>query len=210
MTTLAPAAHRPAVLADTLIPRPTSTAAAWVHTGALIVAGATFTALLARVEVPMWPVPITGQTLAVLLVGATLGARRGGAAMVTYLLAGLAGLPVFAGGTGSLAAIATPSFGYIIGFIPAAALIGYLAEHHWDRRPLLATAGFGLATILPFVFGVPYMGFVLGQTGIPVSFALLMKYGVTPFLLGGAIKCASAAVSLPLAWRLVGHPRSKK
>lgn len=158
----------------------------------------------------MWPVPITGQTLAVLLVGATLGSWRGASAMITYLGAGLAGLPVFAGGAGGLGAIATPSFGYIIGFIPAAALIGLLAERHWDRRPLWALAGFGLATTLPFITGVPYMAMILKAAGTHVTVGLLMHYGVTPFLLGGAIKCGIAAAVLPLAWKAVGRPRDPK
>lgn len=207
MTTFPSARTRNAVLADTVLAAPATQAARWLQNAALIAGGAALTALLARAEVPMWPVPITGQTLAVLLVGATLGAWRGASAMAAYMGAGLAGLPVFAGGTGSLGAIATPSFGYIIGFIPAAALIGYLSERHWDRHPGRALAGFAMATTLPFVFGVPYMGIILANAGQQVTFTLLMQYGVTPFLVGGAIKCAIAAVVLPLAWKAVGRPR---
>lgn len=206
MTTLPTSGARKTVLADALFAVPSTKLATWLQNAALIVGGAALTALLARVQVPMWPVPITGQTLAVLLVGATLGAWRGASAMVTYMAAGLAGLPVFAGGGAGLAAIATPSFGYIIGFIPAAALIGYLSERHWDRHPGWALAGFGLATTLPFVFGVPYMGIILSSAGQEVTFILLMQYGVTPFLVGGAIKCAIAAAVLPLAWKAVGRP----
>lgn len=194
------------VLADIALPQAHSRTQLWLRNAALITAGVSLTALLARVEVPLKPVPVTGQTLAVLLVGATLGMRRGAATMTAYMLAGLAGMPVFAGGSAGLAAVLTPSFGYIIGFIPAAALIGWLSERQWDRRPLLALAGFALATLIPFLVGIPYMGVVLRSTGVPVTFPLLMELGFTPFLLGGAIKCAIAAAILPLAWRLLGRP----
>ena len=170
---------------------------------ALIGAGAATVALLAQVEIPMWPVPITGQTLGVMLVGATLGAWRGAAALLTYLIAGLAGLPVFAGLTGGIASVAKPSFGFIIGFVFAAALIGWLAQRNWDRRPLLSLVAFFGASLVPFVFGVPYMWVALEQLGTDMNFALAMQYGVTPFIIGGIVKWLLAAALLPLAWRLV-------
>ncbi|WP_201613587.1 biotin transporter BioY [Gulosibacter hominis] len=170
---------------------------------ALIGAGAATVALLAQVEIPMWPVPITGQTLGVMLVGATLGAWRGAAALLTYLVAGLAGLPVFAGLTGGIASVAKPSFGFIIGFVFAAALIGWLAQRNWDRRPLLSLVAFFGASLVPFVFGVPYMWVALEQLGTDMNFALAMQYGVTPFIIGGIVKWLLAAALLPLAWRLV-------
>lgn len=186
------------VLADHLV---TSRSAA--ANIALIGAGAATVALLAQVEIPMWPVPITGQTLGVMLVGATLGAWRGAAALLTYLVAGLAGLPVFAGLTGGIASVAKPSFGFIIGFVFAAALIGWLAQRNWDRRPLLSLVAFFGASLVPFVFGVPYMCVALEQLGTDMNFALAMQYGVTPFIIGGIVKWLLAAALLPLAWRLV-------
>lgn len=186
------------VLADHLV---TSRSAA--ANIALIGAGAATVALLAQVEIPMWPVPITGQTLGVMLVGATLGAWRGAAALLTYLVAGLAGLPVFAGLTGGIASVAKPSFGFIIGFVFAAALIGWLAQRNWDRRPLLSLVAFFGASLVPFVFGVPYMWVALEQLGTDMNFALAMQYGVTPFIIGGIVKWLLAAALLPLAWRLV-------
>ncbi|MDO5700140.1 MAG: biotin transporter BioY [Bowdeniella nasicola] len=171
-----------------------------------MVAGVAVVALLARVDIPMWPVPITGQTLGVLLVGATLGARRGGGALFVYMLAGLAGLPVFAGGGAGPAAFFSPSFGYIVGFIPAAALIGYLCERHWDRHPIRSVAGFGLASLIPFLIGVPWLGAVLASLGQPHDLPTLMALGVTPFLVGGVVKWAIAAATLPAAWRLLGRP----
>ena len=196
---LSTAVRRP-VLAD-LIVRPTDRARALALDGALVVAGATFVAALAQVEVPLWPVPITGQTLAVVVVGAALGARRGAAALVTYLLAGLAGLPVFAGFTGTIAAVAKPSFGFVLGFIVAAFVAGWFAERAWDRKPLLAFVGFVAASAIPFVFGIPYMAFILNVVG-GGSFGIseILAFGLWPFVVGGLIKAAIAAVLIPAAW----------
>ncbi|RRJ87218.1 biotin transporter BioY [Gulosibacter macacae] len=184
------------VLADQLIGRRTL-----LTNLALIGAGAALVALLAQVEIPMWPVPITGQTLGVMLVGATLGAWRGAAALTTYLVAGLAGLPVFAGFTGGIASVGKPSFGFIIGFIFAAFVVGWLAERNWDRRPLTSLLAFLGASIIPFLFGVPYMWLMLEQLGTSMNFGLAMEYGVTPFILGGIVKWLLAAAALPLAWK---------
>lgn len=196
---LALPARRP-VLVD-LIARPSDRARAFALDAALVVAGAAVVALLAQVEVPLWPVPITGQTLAVVVVGATLGARRGAAALLTYLVAGLAGLPVFAGFTGTIAAVAKPSFGFIIGFVFAAFVAGWFAERAWDRKPLLAFAGFVLASAIPFVFGIPYMAFILNVVG-GGSFGLgeILAFGLWPFIVGGLIKAALAALIIPAAW----------
>ncbi|WP_298742577.1 biotin transporter BioY [uncultured Microbacterium sp.] len=196
---LSTTARRP-VLAD-LIVRPTDRARALALDAALVVAGATFVAALAQVEVPLWPVPITGQTLAVVVVGAALGARRGAAALVTYLLAGLAGLPVFAGFTGTIAAVAKPSFGFVLGFIVAAFVAGWFAERAWDRKPLLAFVGFVAASAIPFVFGIPYMAFILNVVG-GGSFGIseILAFGLWPFVVGGLIKAAIAAVLIPAAW----------
>ncbi len=196
---LAVPVRRP-VLAD-LIARPSGRARAVALDAALVVAGAAVVALLAQVEVPLWPVPITGQTLAVVVVGAALGARRGAAALVTYLLAGLAGLPVFAGFTGTVAALAKPSFGFVIGFVFAAFVAGWFAERAWDRRPLLAFAGFVAASAIPFVFGIPYMAFILNVVG-GGSFGVgeILQFGLWPFIVGGLVKAALAALLIPAAW----------
>ena len=193
------------------LPRPTTRARAFALDAALVVAGAAVVALLAQAEIPLWPVPITGQTLAVVLVGASLGVRRGGLALLTYLLAGLAGLPVFAGFSGSIAAIASPSFGFIIGFIPAAMVAGYAAQRAWDRRPLLAFAAFVGASVVPFLVGVPYMAFILnGVMGAGLTFEQVLAAGVTPFIVGGVIKAAVAAALIPLAWRGVAALENRR
>ncbi|WP_227487951.1 biotin transporter BioY [Brachybacterium subflavum] len=169
---------------------------------ALVVAGAAIVALLAQVEIPLPVVPITGQTLGVLLVGAALGARRGAAALTAYMVAGLAGAPVFAGFSGSLAAVMTPSFGFVLGFIPAAYLAGWFAERSWDRRSWKAFAGFAAASAVPFLVGVPYMAWILNAVmGAGADLGQILALGVTPFIAGGVVKAAIAAVAIPLAWR---------
>lgn len=198
MSLVAPV-RRP-VLAD-LITRPSGRARAVALDAALVLVGAAFVAALAQLEVPLWPVPVTGQTLGVVVVGAALGARRGAVALLTYLFAGLAGLPVFAGFTGSIAAVAKPSFGFVIGFVVAAFAAGWFAERAWDRRPVLAFAGFVLASAIPFVFGVPYMAFILNVVGGgSYGVAEILSFGLWPFVVGGLVKAAVAAVLIPAAW----------
>ena len=191
-------ARRP-VLVDAILPR-----AGAMTDVVLVLAGAALVALLAQVTIPLPIVPITGQTLGVLVVGAALGARRGAAALTTYMLTGLAGLPVFAGFTGTIAAVATPSFGFILGFIPAAFLAGWFAERTWDRRPWLAMVGFVAASIVPFLVGVPYMAYILNVVmGAGYDLGGIIAVGVTPFIAGGVVKAAIAAIVIPAAWRSV-------
>lgn len=188
-----------AVLADRLRTQGVATDAA------LIAGGALFTAAMAQLEVPMWPVPITGQTLAVVLVGATLGARRGMLSLLVYAVAGLAGAPFFAGFTGGLHALAVPSFGYVIGFIPAAGVIGWLARRNWDRHVGRATAAMLLASAIPFVTGLPYLAVALGTLGAPNDLQSVLAAGLYPFIVGGIAKALIAAGIVPLAWKAVGR-----
>lgn len=191
------------VLAD-VIARPSTRARAFALDAALVLTGAAVVAALAQVEIPLWPVPITGQTLGVIIVGASLGAWRGAAALTTYMALGLAGLPIFAGFTGSLAAVAKPSFGFVIGFIVSAFVAGWFAERAWDRRPLLAFAGFALASTVPFVFGIPYLAYVLNVgMGLDLTFWQILEAGLFPFIVGGIVKAALAALIVPGAWALV-------
>lgn len=199
------AQERTGVLADSLVAsRGFVTDAALVATGTLLVAA------LAQVSVPLWPVPVTGQTLGVLVVGAALGARRGAAALALYMLVGLAGLPVFANFTGGPLSVLKPSFGYIIGFIVAAWAVGWIAERQWDRKFWKSLVGYALASVIPFLFGVPYLAVVLGALGADNDLATVIALGVTPFLLGGLIKAVIAAGITPLAWRGVAALDSRK
>ncbi len=193
MTTLAPSARR-LVLADRVFSRSLALDAV------LVVAGAAFVTILAQLSIPLYPVPITGQTLAVLLVGSTLGAARGGLSLVLYAVLGLVGLPVYAPNadgshTGGLGAIATPSFGYIIGFIVSAALVGWLAERAWDRKVLKALATFAAGSLAVFAVGLPWLAVTLH-----LNLEQTLVGGFYPFIIGGIIKAVIAAGLLPLAW----------
>lgn len=192
MTTPAVPIQRGLVLAD-LVP------GALVRDAALVVGSAGFTGLMAQLSfhVPGTPVPVTGQTFAALMVGATLGTRRAIAGLTLYLLAGMAGMPWFAGhssGTGG------PSFGYIIGFIVAGAVVGRLAEHGGDRTVVRTVGTMVLGTLLIYAIGVPWLA-----ASVHVSEIEAIKLGVRPFLAGDAIKIAAAAGLLPTAWLVGSH-----
>lgn len=198
MTSIAPSA-RP-VLAD-LLPRPTVRTRAFALDAGLVLAGVAILAGLAKVSFFIGPVPITGQTVGVILVGAALGARRGAISLASYAAVGLAGLPVFAGPIAGPGYVLSPSFGFILGFIPAAYLAGWFAQRAWDRRPVLAFAGFLAASIVPFLIGVPYLALILATVlGQQVTFDSVMAAGVLPFIVPGIIKAAFVALLLPAAW----------
>lgn len=205
------ATTRRPVLAD-LIARPSDRARAFAVDASLVLAGVALVALLAKVSFWISYVPITGQTLGVIVVGAALGARRGAAALTTYMLVGLAGLPVFAGPAAGPAYVLMPSFGFVLGFIPAAFVAGWFAERAWDRKPLLAFVGFIAASIIPFLVGVPYMALILATVlGQSVTLAGVLEAGVLPFIVPGLIKAAAAALIVPGAWLLVrAADRSKR
>jgi len=188
-------ASRSATLASAFMPR-----AGWITDAALIVGFAVLTVLLAQVSFPIpgTTVPFTGQTLAVLLAGATLGARRGALSQASYVAAGAAGLPVFANGTSLSGALARNTWGFLIGFIVAAFVVGWLAERGWSRNPLLVLAAMPVGSALIYACGlVPFM--MLTGRDLLTS----VNLAVVPFLLGDAIKAAIAAGVLPGAWRLV-------
>lgn len=175
----------------------------------LIVAGAALTAVSAQIAVPLWPVPITGQTLAVLLVGVTLGAVRGGLSMVLYAILGIVGLPVFSESSSGWGVIAGPSGGYIIGFIFAAILTGWLAQREWDRKLLRAFVAFLAGSVVTFAFGLPWLATYLGAVGVPNDLNSVLTAGLYPFILGGIVKSILGAGIITLAWVAVGR-RDKK
>lgn len=161
----------------------------------LVATGAALTALLAQVAVPLYPVPITGQTLAVLLVGATLGAVRGAISLAVYAIVGALGVPVFSNYGGGVDIILGPTGGYILGFIASAALVGWLSERAWERHLLKAIATFVAGTVVVFAVGLPWLAIALG-----LDLMQTLNAGLFPFLIGGGIKALIAAGLLPLAW----------
>jgi len=182
--------------------RPAAVRRAWAYDLACVLGGSLFIALCARIAVwlPFSPVPVTGQTLAVLLVGAALGSRRGPLSVMAYLAEGALGGPVFAGGAAGAAYLAGPTGGYLFGFVAAAFVIGRLAERGWDRRApttvLMMCAG--LAII--YACGLARLA---GFVGLDRALSL----GLVPFLAGDAVKLACAVVWLPTAWRWIAPPR---
>ena len=164
----------------------------------LIVTGSLFVAAMAQVRIPLpfTPIPLTGQTFAVLLVGAALGSRRGAASLLLYLLQGMIGLPVFAGGASGLAVLVGPTGGYLVGFAGAAYLTGLLAARGLDRRIPSAFLVFLAGEAVIYLFGVAWLSLFLG-------FQRAILAGLLPFLIGDALKLAAAALVLPTAWKLV-------
>ncbi|MFI7503384.1 biotin transporter BioY [Streptomyces sp. NPDC049687] len=191
MSTAAATARPGQVLAD-LLP------ASRVRDVALVLGGAAFTGLAAQIAVPVpgSPVPVTGQTFAALLVGTSLGARRGVSALAVYALAGLAGVPWFAGGASGLSV----SFGYILGMILASAAVGALARRGADRSMWRTAAAMLAGEAIIYAVGVPYLAYA---AGIPAATAIAV--GLTPFLIGDAVKAVLAMGLLPTAWKLVGR-----
>lgn len=193
MSTAPTAALRPRTVLADAIP------GALARDIALVVGGALFTALMAQVafNVPPSPVPVTGQTLAVGLVGLTLGMRRGASALTLYLLLGLA-LPFYADGESGWHVIWGASGGYLIGFIVAAAAVGYLAERGADRKVAAAFAAFVGGQLIVFAFGLVGLKLATDQ-----SWGWVVHNGFSIFIVGGLIKAAVGAAVLPSAWSLV-------
>ncbi|WP_448592426.1 biotin transporter BioY [Thermoflexus hugenholtzii] len=197
------------VLSDLLIPAALRRTRAQqrLADAVLILGGSLLTALMARVEIPLpfTPVPITGQTFAVLLVGAALGSRRGALSMGVYLLEGALGLPVFAGGAAGLARLRGPTGGYLIGFIAAAFVTGWLAERGWDRRPATTALAMLAGNAVIYLFGLPWLArFVGGFLGPKGALAL----GLLPFVPGDLLKLLLATFAFPSAWLLVRRARA--
>ncbi len=185
----------PAVISTRVLPQTRNV------TAVLVVGFALFTALMAQIEFPLWftPVPITGQTFAVLLTGAALGWRAGIASQALYVGLGAVGLPFYAGGNGGWDVVTGATGGYLVGFIVAAALIGYLAEREQDRSVATAVPAFLAGSAVIYLFGVTWLARSVGVGAIEA-----MELGMVPFIIGDLVKVALAGVALPVAWRLVG------
>ena len=184
-----------AALIDRVVPRSA------INNVALILSGAVFTAYAAQLVIPMWPVPITAQTLAVLLVGSVLGATRGAISLIVYFSMGAVGLPVFSAAT-SLSF--GPTFGYLVGFIAAAAVVGYLSQRGWHKSVTGVIGSFAIANAVIYLFGLPWLAFALGSLGAVNDLASVAAAGLAPFIIGDVIKMILAAALLPLAWKFLG------
>jgi len=192
-------AARSMTLADCALPR-----AGALPNAILVVLASLLTAAAAQAAIQLsWsPVPVTGQTLAVLLAGAALGPRRGAMAMLLYLAEGAAGLPFFAGGAGGAHLLLGPSGGYLLAFPFAAMLTGLLATRGWDRRPLATFAAMLLGSVVVLALGALQLSRFVPRGAV-------LAGGVLPFVAGDLVKAALAAGLLPAAWKLVGGQESR-
>jgi len=210
MSTLSLALGRP-TLVDKVLSRSIATDVALVAAGTALTAGA------AQLVIPIWPVPVTGQTFAVLLVGIALGPLRGALSMALYAVLGIVGLPVFAAGhSGSL--LGSTSGGFVIGFVFAAMLVGWLAQRNWDHKIVGTFVAFVAGTAVMYAFGLPWLYAVLSTFppatmtqffGTTNLLQATFTGGVVPFLFSDLIKAVLAAALLPISWKLVSRADSR-
>ena len=179
---------------DSLITPSAATSA--VTKAALVVFGSLLLAVSAQFKIPLYPVPVTGQTLVVLLIGMTYGPRLGGITLAAYLFEGALGLPVFAGGAAGVAVLMGPTAGYLFGFLLAAIAMGYLAERGMGRTVLSTIAAMVIGNCVVYLCGALWLANFVG-----LGQAIVM--GVLPFLYGDALKLVVAAGLMPWAWRAV-------
>jgi biotin transport system substrate-specific component len=168
----------------------------------LVLAGTGFVALAAQVKIDLsfTPVPITGQTFAVMLVGASLGALLGLASLGLYLFVGALGAPIYADGQHGWDVLTGPTGGYILGFVFAACLTGFLAQKHWDRRFSSAVAAMLTGNVVIYLFGLPWLAAKL-NTGLEDT----LEAGLYPFVVGDLLKLYLAGALLPAAWGMVSR-----
>jgi biotin transport system substrate-specific component len=181
-------------------------------TDALLVAGGTaLVAACAQISIHLGftPVPITGQTFAVVLVGASLGSIRGTASLVLYLLIGLAGAPVYSEHKHGWDVVSGSSGGYLVGFIAAAALTGWLAQRGWDRRISSSVSAMLTGNVVIYIFGLLWLHHWLGAHNFGQSWNTTLTDGLYPFVAGDVIKLYLAAAALPAAWKLVGAAKRR-
>jgi biotin transport system substrate-specific component len=166
----------------------------------LVAAGSLLIAAAAQLKVflPFTPVPVTGQTFAVLLIAALYGARRGAATAMTYIALGLMGLPVFSAAPPGPAALISPTAGYLAGFVAAAWVTGALSEKGWDRKPWTAALAMAIGSGVIFACGLLWLGRFTGWANV-------LQTGLFPFIPGDLLKIALATLVLPAGWKLVGR-----
>jgi len=169
----------------------------------LIVLGSWLIAVLAQVRIPIGPVPITGQTLGVLLVGALLGSRQGPLSVAIYLGHGLIGLPVFAGGTTGLARMMGPTGGYLVGFVVAALVVGWLSERGWSRRFTTAAAAMVVGNLCVYAVGLPWLASFTGTRAA-------LRLGLIGFIPGDLLKLLLAAATVSSGWLALSRQRDNR
>jgi biotin transport system substrate-specific component len=179
---------------DSLVTPSAATSA--VTKAALVVFGSLLLAVSAQFKIPLYPVPVTGQTLVVLLIGMTYGPRLGGITLAAYLFEGALGLPVFAGGAAGAAVLMGPTAGYLFGFLLAAIAMGYLAERGMGRTVVSTIAAMVIGNCVIYLCGALWLANFIG-------FGQAIAAGVVPFLYGDALKLVVAAGLMPWAWRAV-------
>jgi biotin transport system substrate-specific component len=176
----------------------------WITNIVLVAAGSALMAVSAQFshQFSFSTVPITGQTFAVLLIGALFGSRLGAATMIAYLAEGAGGLPVFANGHGGIAAISTPSGGYLFGFIIAAYVVGWFAERGWDRSRWIVLPML-LANAAIYVPGLIWLHQQFDIVHKPITWSTALDYGLWPFVAGDLAKLVAASLALPAGWSIV-------
>ena len=195
------AEERGLTIADFLVPiRVGERLNARVRDVALVIAGVLIVALSAQVSIPIQPVPFTGQTFGVLLVGGALGFRRGGISLALYVLLGAVGLPLFAHATSGAHVVLGATGGYLIGFMLAGAIVGRFAELGWDRHLGGAVGMMAIGSLAIYAIGLPWLGIVGGY-----SLQDTIAYGLTPFLAWDIAKLVVAATLFPAVWWIVGR-----
>ena len=195
-----PQPARTKTLAATMWPAGTEAGLNAMRAGLLALVGSLLVAVSAQVQVPMYPVPMTMQPFAVIMIGSAYGSRLGAATLLLYMAEGALGLPVFAGMKGGAAVLMGPTAGYIVGFVLAAGAVGWLAERGWDRNVFATIAAMTIGMALIYIPGVAWLAALIGAEKAIAA-------GMLPFLIGDAVKIALAAVVLPGAWWLIGRSR---
>lgn len=184
-----------AVLVDRIVP------GTGILKDVLLMMGASLLiALCTRIEIPAYPVPITGQTFGIFMTAALLGSKRGVLSIMGYLSLGAVGLPVFAGGANGCTAFIGPTAGYLIGFAAAAITVGYLCEKGWDRHVSTTVLAMLAGSIAIYIPGVIWLSRFVGWDRV-------ISAGILPFLVGDAVKIAVAALVFPAAWRFINGSR---